>query len=231
MFRRSPLLCLAICSAGCLLTAPEPSEPLQAVKACEPNCDTGVGISAPGKPSITILPNNPTANDNLNCMVTLPSDAGSHTVVYTVQWQKDGTSIDDLTTPIVTADHIEASQAWTCTVTAAIQGFEDQYTTQSDAAEVVIQSSGPKTPTINIQPTSPAATDNVICVVTPHAEAQSTDSYLYEWILNNSSVEHNSPVLSFSQTSSTETWTCRVTAFDAEGAAGTPVLSAEVTIN
>jgi len=188
-------------------------------------------MAAPGKPSITILPNNPTANDNLNCMVTLPSDAGSHTVVYTVQWQKDGASENDLTTPIVTADRIEAAEAWTCTVTAAIQGHEDQYATQSDVAEVLIQSSGPKTPTIKIQPASPAETDNVICVVTPHVEAQSTDSYLYEWILNNSSVEHNSPVLPYNQTSSTETWACRVTAFDSEGAAGTPALSTEVTIN
>ncbi|MEE2752307.1 MAG: hypothetical protein VX519_12815 [Myxococcota bacterium] len=213
------------------MTDPVPSDELQDVKACGDDCDTAVRPTAPGKPSITILPSNPSANDNLNCMVTLPSDAGSHTVVYTVAWTKDGEVVNELITPIVTADLLLPAETWTCTVTAAIQGHEGEYFTQSDVAEVLIQSSGPASPVIEIQPTNPSDSDNVICVLTTPSETSGTISYLYEWTLGASSMpQHTSPVLFSNQTQPDETWSCKVTPFDEGGQAGTPV-TAEVGIS
>jgi len=159
-------------------------------------------------------------------LVTLPSDAGSHTVVYAVEWSKDGGPVAGLTTPIVTADNLLPSETWTCTVTAAIQGYEAQYFTQSEVAEVQIQSIGPPSPSIEIQPITPSDSDNVVCVLTTPSQttATGTVSYLYEWSLEaTNETKHTSPVLLSSQTEADQIWSCKVTPFDEEGTEGTPV--------
>lgn len=217
MYRLLAIICIGLCATGCLSGTPEPSDNLKAVNAQETGTDDPI---TPTKPVVTILPGNPSAADNLNCLVTLPASAGSETILYAVAWSKDNSAQDDLTSATVSAEYVEAGSEWSCVVTASVSGVPD-LKTDSDPASVQVQLAGPDAPGIEIQPTDPTDSDNLFCVVTQPSQGLG-NSYFYQWKRDDADTPHTTPVLLANETLSNEAWQCIVTPFDADGLAGTP---------
>ena len=82
--------------------------------------DTGAAVNtAPSAPTVAIVPEAPSDDDVLNCVITGESvDPDGDTVTYAYSWTVNGSSAG-ITTAIVGAERTNAGETWGCSVVAS----------------------------------------------------------------------------------------------------------------
>ena len=89
--------------------------------------------------------------------------------------------------------------------------------TPVDSSPLIIENTAPNAPAIEINPPSPASTDDLICSVAQLSSDDDGDvsSYSYQWFQNGSaSVFSSSDTISSADTQDGDSWECVVTPFD-----------------
>jgi hypothetical protein len=172
-----------------------------------------------------ILPSQPLPNDEMNCLVTLPSSApGGGTVGYSVAWKVGNTLVEGAESTTLLPGHDgQPNDIVTCEVTAFLTN-EPEVQSAPGTAEVTLLKGNqpPSGHTASIHPSNPGSGDNLICVLdNPAIDLDEGDSisYGYMWVLGSVDQRANtSPFLGMGATATSEKWECRVTAYDNAGA-------------
>ena len=214
----------------------QPSEDLQKiVPPCTGN-DCYENDDPPTQPSVMILPSQPLPDEDMNCLVTLPSSApGGGTVGYSVAWKVTGTLVEGAETPTLLPGHSgQANDVITCEVTAYLVNLPEAQSTPGTAEVTLLKANQPPAEhTASIHPSNPTPSDNLICVLdNPATDPDEGDSisYGYQWVLEDvDQGAKTSPFLAFGDTSQDEKWNCKVTAYDDAGASA-DATSADVYI-
>ena len=218
---------LAWVASACLPDL-EPSEDLKKIVPPCTGSDCDENGDPPTQPSIMILPSQPLPNEEINCLVTLPSSApGGGTVAYSVAWKIAGTLVEGAeTTTLGTGHSGQANDTVTCEVTAYLVNHPQTQSSPGTAEVTLLKGNQPPSGhTASIHPSNPEPTDNLICVLdNPATDPDQGDSisYGYLWVLGGQGQGGStSPFLAKDDTSTNDEWNCRVTAFDDAGASAT----------
>ncbi len=224
-FKRSLGIALLVWVTSACLPDLEPSEELKAIAPPCIGSDCNENRDPPTQPSVVILPSQPLPDEDMNCLVTLPSSApGGGTVGYSVAWRVADTLVEGADTTTLGAGHSgQANDTVTCEVTAFLVNQPETRSSPGTAEVTLLQGNQPPTGhTASIHPSNPLPTDNLICVLdNPATDPDEGDSisYGYLWILESVDQEAStSPFLAKDDTSQGEQWNCKVTAYDDAGA-------------
>jgi hypothetical protein len=215
---------LASAASACLPNL-EPSEELKKIVPPCTGSDCDENGDPPTQPSIMILPSQPLPNEDINCLVTLPSSApGGGTVGYSVAWKIAGTLVEGAETTTLGPGHSgQANDTVTCEVTAFLINQPEARSSPGTAEVTLLKGNQPPSGHFaSIHPSDPGLDDNLICVLdTPATDPDEGDSisYGYQWVLGNVDQGANtSPFLAKDDTNQGDEWNCTVTAYDDAGA-------------
>jgi hypothetical protein len=218
------LALLAWVTTACLPDL-EPGEELRKIAPPCTGSDCDENGDPPTQPSVMIFPTQPLPNDEMNCLVTLPSSApGGGTVGYSVAWKIAGTLVEGAeTTTLGTGHSGQADDTVTCEVTAYLVNHPEAQSAPGTAEVTLLKGNQPPSGhTASIHPDNPGAGDNLICVLdNPAIDPDEGDSisYGYIWVLQGvDQGENTSPFLGMEATLALQEWKCKVTAYDNAGA-------------
>ncbi len=203
-------------------------EPGEELKKTAPPCtgsDCDENGDPPTQPSVLILPSQPLPDEEMNCLVTLPSSApGGGTVGYSVAWKIAGNLVEDADSTTLLPGHSgQADDTVTCEVTAFLVNQPEAQSSPGTAEVTLLKANRPPSGHLaSIHPSNPEPSDNLICVLdNPATDPDEGDSisYGYLWVLEDVDQGGNtSPFLAMAATNSLDQWKCTVTAYDDAGA-------------
>lgn len=184
-----------------------------------------VANAAPIISSVVIDPSEGTVLSSFNCLAEAADPEGS-AVNWSYSWQ--GNSLGgQINTQQLPAGMAVFGDSITCTATAS----DGAAASNLVSAALVIGNEAPTAPVLEIQPSLPADTDDIQCLIS----APSTDvdghtiSYTYSWTVNGQAYSGSSDTVPAADTHRDEIWECSVIASDAYGG-NSPVSTVSVTI-
>ncbi len=179
---------------------------------------TGVN-DAPSTPTIVIQPSAPTPTDDLTCSRTQnATDIDEDTIVYFIDWYKDGVLQTSYTnTSTVSSAATSSDELWSCVMTA----FDGTVNGTAANTSTTIGNNPPTIPTIAFTPSLPYTSDMLYCNVTTNSTDADNDSidYLYEFYKDNILNFTNQTNVTYAPlpsalTAKGEVWKCSVRAYD-----------------
>ncbi len=174
---------------------------------------------------VKLDPEEPVLTDTVTCTISGVSDAEADALVYTYEWYVSGALAGDGTETLASGAFVYGDELQ-CVV--YVSDGTDTVAFSSDVVEV--GNLAPSAPTVEITPSTPADTDDLVCAVT----AESVDpegsavTYTYDWEVDGASTSYTTDTIPAADTTRDEVWTCTVTATDADG--GDTSASASVTV-
>lgn len=166
--------------------------------------------SPPVIDSLVLSPQTVYTYDDIVANVTA-SDPDGETVSLVYEWSVDGV-VQTSTSDTLSFTSFTKGQ----TVALSVTPSDSQGAGAASGDSVVIQNSPPESPTISVDPIAAFDTDDIVCSVDTLSSDMDGDTvtYAYTWLVNGNSTSHTSDVLSASETSFGEVWTCVVTPND-----------------
>ena len=180
----------------------------------------------PTTPTVDLLPDFPSAGDDLVCAVTVAStDPEGLPVTLVYSWYKDG-SPTAWADALLTADQTAAAETWTCEV----RGSDGVLESEPGSDSVTISNSEPSVDSVTLGP-SPAWEDTVLtCVgVGWYDEDGDAEDYLVTWTVSGNPIAAASLTLDGTDFDKDDLVSCELTPWDGT-VAGPPVSSPDVLI-
>lgn len=176
----------------------------------------------PSAPTVTLLPSNPTAADEMHCQVDPLSDpdiADKKRLRAQVVWLRDAKPVQLPPTMMkVPPGLAQRGESWACEVRTS---DGETHSSATRTAAVVVANAAPQGAVVQIGPRRPKTSDDLVCELASPATDVDGDNieYVYEWRRDGKAVSQTDVkephVIRAKNTRSGQNWACAVVAKDA----------------